>query len=252
MAVLLDHVIILVADLEQATNDYTSLGFHVVAGGEHDNGVTHNALVPLADGSYLELMGAKGGLNTLAELEVGPESFVHRFRQRGPLREGLIDYALLSNSLDPELAALRSRGLAFRGPYPGGRTRPDGQQMGWALAMPPTLDLPFLIADRTPRSLRVPGAEDTWHPNGVRGIAALTIGVEQVAATVASLSALAGQRVKQGGTTVVLNGTAIHVRPAPVGRAGLLSLTLRCADAAFAGLLDVSAAHGAVLALIPE
>lgn len=249
MAVSLDHVIILVADLQQAVSDYTSLGFHVVAGGEHDNGVTHNALVPLADGSYLELLGAKGGFSALATLEVGPESFIHRFRQRGPLREGLIDYALLSNSLGPELTALRSRGLAFRGPYPGGRTRPDGQQMAWELAMPPTLDLPFLIADRTPRALRVPGAEDTWHPNGVRGIASVTLGVEQVTATVASLSALSGQRAAPGQTSLALSGVTFHVRPAPVGRAGLLSLTLRCTDPASGGLLDVSAAHGAVIAL---
>ena len=52
----LDHLVILVRDLELAASDYESLGFTVTPGGEHADGLTRNALVPFRDGTYLELV----------------------------------------------------------------------------------------------------------------------------------------------------------------------------------------------------
>ena len=54
----IDHIVILVSELESAIADYTALGFSVVRGGDHP-GVTHNALVAFADGTYLELIAFK-------------------------------------------------------------------------------------------------------------------------------------------------------------------------------------------------
>ena len=56
MSLTLDHVVIRVNDLERVIADYTALGFTVQRGGTHADGVTHNALVGFADGSYLELI----------------------------------------------------------------------------------------------------------------------------------------------------------------------------------------------------
>ncbi len=56
MIIGIDHIVILVPDLEQAERDYTARGFTVTPGGEHAGGLTHNALIALADGSYLELI----------------------------------------------------------------------------------------------------------------------------------------------------------------------------------------------------
>ena len=56
MSLQLDHLVILVRDLESAIADYTALGFTVQRGGTHADGATHNALVGFADGSYLELI----------------------------------------------------------------------------------------------------------------------------------------------------------------------------------------------------
>ena len=56
----LDHVVISVSNLEEAMEDYRRLGFNVLPGGEHASGTTHNALVVLADGTYLELMALTG------------------------------------------------------------------------------------------------------------------------------------------------------------------------------------------------
>ena len=52
----LDHLVILVRDLDQAIREYEVLGFTVIPGGEHADGLTRNALIPFRDGSYLELV----------------------------------------------------------------------------------------------------------------------------------------------------------------------------------------------------
>src|SRR5439155_20766639 len=52
----LDHLVIRVHDLDQAVKDFTALGFTVTLGGEHPGWGSRNALIPFADGSYLELI----------------------------------------------------------------------------------------------------------------------------------------------------------------------------------------------------
>jgi catechol 2,3-dioxygenase-like lactoylglutathione lyase family enzyme len=51
----LDHLVILVRDLDRAVRGYEGLGFAVTPGGEHADGLTRNALIPFRDGSHLEL-----------------------------------------------------------------------------------------------------------------------------------------------------------------------------------------------------
>ena len=68
MALHLDHVVVLVDDLEQAARDYGELGFNVSPGGRHDNGVTHNAIIPFEDNSYIELLAFTKGLGAMGQL----------------------------------------------------------------------------------------------------------------------------------------------------------------------------------------
>ena len=51
---MLDHLVILVRDVDRAVRDYEGLGFAVTPGCEHAGGPTRNALTPFKDGSYLE------------------------------------------------------------------------------------------------------------------------------------------------------------------------------------------------------
>jgi catechol 2,3-dioxygenase-like lactoylglutathione lyase family enzyme len=166
----IDHVVILVKDLAQATADYTSLGFTVVPGGEHVDGASHNALVSFADGSYLELIAFK------------KESPGHRWwpKTTNPATggEGLIDFALLPTEIEKDIAAARERGLDYQGPFAGGRQRPDGQAIKWQTGQPVTPDLPFLCGDITPRSLRVPSGPAWHHANGVTGIESVLVLVD--------------------------------------------------------------------------
>lgn len=52
----LDHLVVLVRYLEQATREYERRGFTVTPGDEPADGLTRNARVSLADGSYLDLI----------------------------------------------------------------------------------------------------------------------------------------------------------------------------------------------------
>jgi Glyoxalase-like domain len=56
----LDHLVMLVGYLDRAVRDYEELGFTVTPGGEHADGLTHNALIPFRDGSYFPARGLSG------------------------------------------------------------------------------------------------------------------------------------------------------------------------------------------------
>ncbi len=177
----IDHIVILVHDLDAAVRDYTALGFTVVPGGEHADGRSRNALVAFADGAYLELIAFKDNLV--------PED--HLFsRPNNP--EGLVTYALLPTNIEDDMEAARARGLHLNGPRHGGRLRPDGQRLQWQTAGPPSHDLPFLCADVTPRELRVPQGTAHNHPNAVTGISALGILVSDLEQSKERYAALVG------------------------------------------------------------
>ncbi|RIK36458.1 MAG: VOC family protein [Chloroflexi bacterium] len=166
----IDHVVILVEDLDRGIQQYRDLGFTVIPGGKHPR-FTHNALVSFADGSYLELIAFWETTDPAA-----PD--VHRWQKHLEHGGGLIDFALAVAPLEEGVAAIASRGIAVDGPYPGARSRPDGVQVAWKGAAPAEKQpgsLPFMIEDVTERSVRVPGGEAVIHANGVRGIQTLTI-----------------------------------------------------------------------------
>jgi hypothetical protein len=94
--------------------------------------------------------------------------------------EGLIDWALLPDSIAEDIATARSNGVAFDGPIAGGRRRPDGQEIAWELGNPQMEGMPFLCADVTPRSLRVPDGAARSHANGIVGIAGVTIAMHDI------------------------------------------------------------------------
>lgn len=156
---MLDHVVFVARDLATAVEDYTRRGFTVTPGGEHTGGVTHNALVCFADGSYLELVAFRR-----------PDA-THRWWRHAETG-GFADIAVLSDDLAQDLSALKD--LVMREAAEGGRTRPDGVSLRWRAAFL-RAPLPFLIEDLTPRDLRVPGGDAARHANGVTGVATLVV-----------------------------------------------------------------------------
>ncbi|HEX3723296.1 MAG TPA: VOC family protein [Nitrolancea sp.] len=181
----IDHLVILVQKLDDAVRDYEQLGFQVLRGGEHPGG-THNALVGFANGTYLELIA----------FQEPEKPHDHRWYSYLALGGGLVDFALGATNVEEELERVHQGGLDYRGPLPGARRRPDGQDVSWRMAWPPedrTGELPFLIDDITPRSLRVPTGDDARHPNGITGVRSLIIAVRDLDEASADFAAITGE-----------------------------------------------------------
>lgn len=182
MALQLDHLVILVNNLAEAVSDYEAMGFTVTPGGEHTDGATHNALVCFSDGSYLELVAFQ------------QPSPAHRWWRYTATGEGLIDWALLPSRIAADVQTLQQGQLAYTDAIPGGRLRPDGKEIAWEIALPPTDSLPFLCADVTPRGLRVPVGSARSHSNGALGIAALMIVVNDIKASLHAYTIITGSQ----------------------------------------------------------
>ena len=166
----IDHFVVVVPELEAAIRDFTAAGFTVVRGGRHNIG-THNALIALADGSYIELiafLNPVGGHPWYAALEKG---------------SGIVDFCMQTDDLDADVQALRRADVPMSDANPMTRDRPDGYRLAWVLSIPgPPFNgrVPFLIKDETPRDERVP--RDRSHRNGATGIRSLTVAVEDLGA----------------------------------------------------------------------
>jgi len=192
----IDHVVIVVPDLDAAITSYEGLGFTVVRGGRHPIG-THNALIGFADGAYLEL---------IAFFE---PTATHRWKTMLEKGGGLVDFCMQTDDLKADAAALREAGVAMGEPWPLTRTRPDGYTVSWVLSLPAEPHgalAPFLIEDTTPRDERVP--RQRIHANGVTGIASLTVAAPDVSAV-------------RGWWSTVLGKPGQEVRRDDVGGAGV-------------------------------
>lgn len=203
----IDHIVILVRDLAQASADYARAGFTVTPGGEHTGGATHNALIAFADGTYFELIAFK---------EPNPPT-QHRWGARLAQGEGLIDYAVRSSNVADDLAAIAARGLPIYGPIDMGRVRPDGQRIAWRIGganMPGRTEgqsaLPFMIEDMTVRPLRVPGDDAMRHVLGVTRVAGLTLVVSDLTRSAEALAALLGVEGEAVSPTIAGAGAAMR------------------------------------------
>jgi hypothetical protein len=160
----IDHVVLVVLDLERASAEHRARGFTVTPGGEHAGGLTHNALVGFQDGSYLEL---------IAFHDAAAARGKHSWQPVAERGGGWADFALLSDDIHADADALKD--LLARPVESGGRTRPDGVAVAWISARMRS-PLPFLIQDVTLRAVRVPEGDASRHANGITGVAGLILG----------------------------------------------------------------------------
>ncbi len=161
----IDHVAVVVNELEFAIASYSRAGFTVVRGGKHPIG-SHNALIAFADGSYFELIA-------FFKPNTG-----HRWQQALTKGGGIVDFCMSTDDLAADVDSMRRAGAKIGDPYSLTRDRPDGYHLSWLLADPkPPFNgqLPFLIKDDTPRDERVP--RERAHSNGATGIRTLAIAV---------------------------------------------------------------------------
>lgn len=185
MALVMDHVVLLVDDLDRASNDFEALGFTVEPGGDHGNNLTHNALIFFEDGTFLELFAIKSGwraslirfLYRAGALSFMARSAKHgtlfRFIELADMPEGLADFCLLASSVDEANQAVEQAGLRAPDAMSTSRVRPDGGEVRWEMVSLPAAGLPFLRTPYVP-TIR-PEPELTRHKNGAKGIARLQI-----------------------------------------------------------------------------
>jgi len=161
----IDHLVIVVNDLEQAAKDYGELGFTVVPGGQHPVG-SHNALISFPDGSYLEIIAFYR------------EATDHRWWDALSKGERLVDFCLQTDDLPGDTLKLRDAGVAINDPVIWSRKRPDGFELKWLLSLATGSHrgiAPFLIEDITPRAARIP--QQFGHANGIVGIDRIIVAV---------------------------------------------------------------------------
>jgi hypothetical protein len=130
---------------------------------------SHNVLIPLADGSYIEIIAFYR------------EALDHRWWD--PLQKGerLVDLCMQTDDLKGDTLKLRAAGVAINDPVPWSRTRPDGYELKWLLSLAQGSHrgvAPFLIQDVTPREERIPQAFD--HKNRASGIDTVTVAVREL------------------------------------------------------------------------
>jgi len=271
MSLVMDHAIILVDDLERASTNFAALGFTVTPGGEHGEGLSHNALIHFADGTFFELLAFKrGGRATVLRwlYRTGALGLVARSRRRGGLfrfieladmPEGLVDFCLLADSLEAATGATSQANLPTPDPLPSSRVRPDGKEVRWDIVSILSPGLPFLRSPYDPAI--VPEPKATRHDNGARGIGRLQIESSDPA-TLARLYAqllgmppLAGAREDGAGPAFEVGSAVLEIvrseRPTPDAQRtrglprGFRALTLKAAPGTAPRTLDPGRTHGA-------
>jgi hypothetical protein len=141
---MLDHLLLGCSDLDQGiTFVETHTGVRPAMGGVHPGRGTRNALLGLGKGLYLEVIAPDpaqtGTPTTRAELPAMLK------RLTVPT---LVDWAVHTLNIEASAERLRKFGVAFHGPTPGSRARPDGKMLHWqTLNLDNDHDglLPFLI-----------------------------------------------------------------------------------------------------------
>jgi catechol 2,3-dioxygenase-like lactoylglutathione lyase family enzyme len=139
MPTALDHILLGCNDLDRGIAFVEQrIGVRAAFGGVHPGRGTRNALLSLGEQHYLEIIApdpAQSG---------APDTF----GLRTLTEPHLVTWAAHPGNLDEFAAHLRTADLAFDGPTPGSRKRPDGKLLQWkTLTLRDNLGglLPFFI-----------------------------------------------------------------------------------------------------------
>jgi hypothetical protein len=138
---LLDHILLGCNDLDRGVDFvYQRAGVRAAFGGVHPGRGTRNALLSLGERRYLEIIAPDPDQPDAKE-----PLALHLRKLSGPQ---IVGWAAHPDDLGSFAKRLREAGVAFEGPTPGSRKRPDGRVLQWqtlTLKDNPSWLLPFLI-----------------------------------------------------------------------------------------------------------
>ena len=146
---MLDHILLGCSDLDGGIDfveKYT--GVRAAFGGVHPGRGTRNALLSLGEKHYLEIIA-------LDPQQAGASDRYGLLKQTEPR---LVGWAAHPGDLDSFATRLRDADIAFDGPNPGSRKRPDGRFLQWK-----TLNLKDDRAGLLP--FFIEWSADTVHPS---------------------------------------------------------------------------------------
>jgi hypothetical protein len=120
--VALDHILLGCSDLDEGIAFVErNTGVRAAFGGVHPGRGTRNALLSLGQKHYLEIIAPDPQQPHAADT----------FGLRKLAQPKLVTWAAHPGNLDTFAARLRTAGIAFDGPTPGSRKRPDGRVLQW-------------------------------------------------------------------------------------------------------------------------
>ena len=216
----IDHLVLAVADLDAAGQFYEAMGFTVGARNRHPWG-TENRIVQFP-GTFLELIAVGGG--AAIPPHHGPSfSFGAFVAESLSRREGLAMLVLESRNASVDWSAFEDAGIGGFEPVSFSRLgrRPDGRpvHVAFTLAfardvMAPEVGL-FVCQQHYPENFWNPAFQT--HPNGARGVLAVTMVAENPSDHAQALSAFTGVRdfaATSAGLTFVTPRGTLAVRTA--------------------------------------
>lgn len=251
-----DHLVIFVADLETAIQDFNGLGFSVARGGSH--GLTENALVLFSNQTYIELLALKPAWkNPLARLLnwLGIPRWL--YRQKGNIYcrligwvnadAGPVDWCLRTQNLPAMLDHWERAGHRVLEPEHFSRQQIDAGELHWRLGGADNPDLPILLEDITPLHQRLIPVNDDIHANRATRLLEMRIRVTDkaqayMAVSQALASDLSNSDLHIGGVRISFTEEA---------DAHKISLSLGYPGSE-TKLLNSEKSHGVLIRLVPD
>ena len=207
---MLDHLLLGCSDLDSGiafVEKHTLV--RPAVGGVHPSRGTRNALLSLGELHYLEVIAPDPAQTDVPKVRAGLVASL-----KGLTTPTLVDWAVHTTNIAEVAERWRKVGLAFQGPTPGSRARPDGKMLHWQ-----TLNvdddrnglIPFFIQ---------------WGADSVHPSVDAPKGCELQSFTVASPEnvALSSEFQKLGISVNVANSKAPHLQAKIVGTGGQLNL----------------------------
>jgi hypothetical protein len=143
---LLDHILLGCNDLDRGIAFVEErTGVRAAIGGVHPGRGTRNALLSLGERRYLEVIAPDP---KQAQDSVQPFAVQQLALLKSLTTPRLIAWAVHPGDIEAVAKKLRDADVAFQGPWPGSRTRPDGRVLNWkSISLADDRDglLPFFI-----------------------------------------------------------------------------------------------------------
>ncbi len=124
---MLDHILLGSSDLHRGVAFVAEhTGVHAAIGGVHPGRGTRNALLSLGERRYLEIIAPDPAQDSVPEFAA---PLVQLLKSLAEPR--LVGWAAHPGDLEALASKLRASEIAFDGPRPGSRARPDGRLLRW-------------------------------------------------------------------------------------------------------------------------